>query len=105
MSQLEELDVSDSTKLTALTIATVVEKMPVLEALSTSRCYGIVPNSYLALCDCPSLLYLNLFGVLRELAMEELVLRLKDIEINKFMFTSVARPLWASRGLLSGICA
>ena len=54
-----------------------------------------------------SLLYLNLFGVLRELAMEELVLRLKgevvswlhrshdsssDIEINKFMFTSVARP-------------
>jgi len=89
---LKELDVSDSTKLTALTIATVVEKMPVLEALSTSRCYGIVPNSYLALCDCPSLLYLNLFGVLRELAMEELVLRLKDIEINKFMFTSVARP-------------
>ena len=59
-----------------------------------------------------SLLYLNLFGVLRELAMEELVLRLKgnvaitppmcqfqpfmlpssDIDINKFMFTSVARP-------------
>jgi len=89
---LKELDVSDSTKLTASTISTVVEKMPMLEALSTSRCYGIAPSSYLALCDCSSLLYLNLFGVLREAAMEELVLRLKDIDINKFMFTSVARP-------------
>jgi len=89
---LKELDVSDSSKLTALTISTVVEKMPTLEALSTSRCYGIAPSSYLALCDCASLLYLNLFGVLREAATEELVLRLKDIEINKFMFTSVARP-------------
>ena len=71
----------------------------------------MLPYSWAILILLRSLLYLNLFGVLRELAMEELVLRLKgaskylysyllfiiilnssDIEINKFMFTSVARP-------------
>ena len=58
----------------------------------------------------PTLLYLNVFGLLREPAMEELKERLQGgklssivnyikytycflgIEINKFMFTSVARP-------------
>ena len=40
----------------------------------------------------PTLLYLNVFGLLRDPALEELRDRLKGIEINKFLFTSVARP-------------
>lgn len=89
---LRELDVSDSTKLTAVSLNMMVEKLAYLESLSTSRCYGISPSSYLILSSCPSLLYLNVFGLLRDPAMVELRQRLKGIEINKFLFTSVARP-------------
>jgi len=104
---LRELDVSDATKLTSLTISSVVERLPLLESLSTSRCYAIAPSSYLYLSSCSrctstttsiyatlaaisitttattstftttSLLYLNVFGVLREMAMEELTSRLE----------------------------
>jgi len=89
---LRELDVSDSTKLTAVSLNLIVEKLGYLESLSTSRCYGISPSSYLILSSCPTLLYLNVFGLLRDAAMVELRQRLKGIEINKFLFTSVARP-------------
>merc|ERR1719187_1569445 len=89
---LRELDVSDSTKLTAVSLNMTVERLGYLESLSTSRCYGISPSSYLILSSCPTLLYLNVFGLLRDQAMVELRQRLKGIEINKFLFTSVARP-------------
>jgi len=89
---LRELDVSDSTKLTAVSLNMMVERLGYLESLSTSRCYGISPSSYLILSSCPTLLYLNVFGLLRDPAMVELRQRLKGIEINKFLFTSVARP-------------
>jgi len=89
---LRELDVSDSTKLTAVSLNMMVERLEYLESLSTSRCYGISPSSYLILSSCPTLLYLNVFGLLRDPAMVELRQRLKGIEINKFLFTSVARP-------------
>ena len=85
----------------------MVERLPLLESLSTSRCYAIAPSSYLYLSSCSrctstttsiyatlaaisitttattstftttSLLYLNVFGVLREMAMEELTSRLE----------------------------
>jgi len=89
---LKELDISDATKLTSQTLTVVVDKLLILESLSTSRCYSIPPSSYLYLSSCSSLLYLNVFGVLREQAMEELGTRLTGLELNKFMFTSVARP-------------
>eukprot|EP00092_Neocalanus_flemingeri_P025066 GFUD01027182.1.p1 GENE.GFUD01027182.1~~GFUD01027182.1.p1 ORF type:complete len:514 (+),score=163.99 GFUD01027182.1:108-1649(+) len=89
---LRELDVSDSTKLTAVSLNMMVDKLRYLESLSTSRCYGISPSSYLILSTCPTLLYLNVFGLLRDPAMVELRQRLKGIEINKFLFTSIARP-------------
>jgi len=90
---LKELDLSDATKLTAASLTVVAERLTGLESLSTSRCYGITPSSYLMLANgCPALLYLNIFGLLRDPAMVELRERLKGIEINKFMFTSVARP-------------
>jgi hypothetical protein len=36
------------------------------------RCYKISPSSYLLLSGCPTLLYLNVFGLLRDNALEEL---------------------------------
>jgi F-box and leucine-rich repeat protein 1 (S-phase kinase-associated protein 2) len=97
----------DSTKLTAVSLNMMVDKLGYLESLSTSRCYGISPSSYLILSACPTLLYLNVFGLLRDTAMVELRQRLKGgflilnivckvffsgIDINKFLFTSIARP-------------
>lgn len=89
---LRDLDVSDSSLLTPASLNTMVEGLTYLESVSTSRCYNITPSSYLMLTACPTLLYLNVFGLLREPALEELKERLQGIEINKFMFTSVARP-------------
>jgi hypothetical protein len=40
--------------------------------LLRGRCYKISPSSYLLLSGCPSLLYLNVFGLLRDPALEEL---------------------------------
>ena len=68
---------SDSTKLTAVSLNMMVERLGYLESLSTSRCYGISPSSYLILSSCPTLLYLNVFGLLRDPAMVELRQRLK----------------------------
>jgi len=89
---LRELDLSDATKITSISLDLVVENLKSIESLSTSRCYGISPSSYLILSSCPSLLYLNVFGLLRDPAMVELRARLQGIEINKFLFTSIARP-------------
>jgi len=89
---LRELDLSDATKITSVSLDLVVEHLKQVESLSTSRCYGISPSSYLILSSCPSLLYLNVFGLLRDPAMMELRARLQGIEINKFLFTSIARP-------------
>lgn len=89
---LRELDLSDATKITSVSLDLVVEHLKQIESLSTSRCYGISPSSYLILSSCPSLLYLNVFGLLRDPAMMELRARLQGIEINKFLFTSIARP-------------
>ena len=59
----------------------MVDKLGYLESLSTSRCYGISPSSYLILSTCPTLLYLNVFGLLRDPAMVELRQRLKGAPI------------------------
>lgn len=89
---LRELDVSDATLLTAQTISLVVDHLPRLESLSTSRCYKITPSSYLLLRGCPTLLYLNVFRLLRDLALEELKSKLPGIEINRHLFSAIARP-------------
>ena len=89
---IRELDVSDCAQLSPASLSLVLEKCLYLESLSTSRCYGIAPSAYLLLANSPTLLYLNVFGTLKDAAMAELKERLQGIEINKFMFTSVARP-------------
>ena len=46
---LRELDISDSSKISSATIYSLVEKLHHIESLSTSRCYGITPSTYLIL--------------------------------------------------------
>jgi len=91
---LKELDISDAgDSVTGSSLTMILSSLSFLESLSTSRCYCIPPSSYLLLAhQCPTMQYLNVFGVLREPAEAELRERLKNIEINKFKFTAVARP-------------
>ena len=60
--------------------------------LSASRCYKILPVSYLAFADHPRLESLQVFGCLRSEALAELKERLAPIAVNEFMFSAVARP-------------
>jgi len=90
--RLVELDVSDATLLTPLSLQSIIQRLPRLESLSTSRCYGITPSSYLLLAQCPSLLSLNVYGLLRDAALSELMDRLDGIQINKYPLSSIARP-------------
>jgi len=91
---LKELDISDSGEgVTGNSLTQIISSLTHLESLSTSRCYYIPPSCYLHLVnEGPKMQYLNVFGVLREPAEVELKERLKRIELNKFKFTSVARP-------------
>jgi F-box and leucine-rich repeat protein 1 (S-phase kinase-associated protein 2) len=67
-----------------------------LETLSTSRCYSISPSTYLIL-KSSTLRYLNAFGSFRETALNELKLQLPNVEINKFFFSSIARPTFGNK--------
>ena len=89
---IKELDISDSRNITSTAIELVVEKSPYIENLSTSRCFGIAPATYLKLDACSNLKYLNVFGVMKDGALEELKSYLSSIDINKFYFSSIARP-------------
>jgi F-box and leucine-rich repeat protein 1 (S-phase kinase-associated protein 2) len=89
---LTELDVSDAVKLTDASVETVVAGLPLLQYFGASRCYKILPATYLLFDEHRGLQYLHMFGVLKEPALEELKSRLPKIVINKFLFSSVARP-------------
>jgi len=89
---LRELDVSDASKITSESLKKIINKLIRLESLSTSRCYNITPSSYLALSSCPTLLNLNMFGLVKPNAIQELRERLDWIEINNYPLSSIARP-------------
>lgn len=89
---LKELDVSDARSLTSNVIRSIVDYPKHIENLCTSRCFGIAPATYLELEKCPNLKYLNVFGVMKDGAYEELKSYLSSIDINKFYFSSIARP-------------
>ncbi len=91
---LTELDVSDCVNLTDNAVEHVAAARldPGLQSFSASRCYKVMPATYLAFEDHPTMQYLNVFGVVKDLALVELKTRLPRLEINKFSFSSVARP-------------
>ena len=134
----------DSSKLSSSCLTWLLEKCLYLESVSTSRCYNIQPSSYLMLAQrwqkmafirnfilllictnfSPTLLYLNVFGLLREQALNELKERLKGkrtkLQYLIFWFLNIFQhfqglkltnscsllwpdQLWASRELPSGI--
>ncbi|XP_027234734.1 S-phase kinase-associated protein 2 isoform X2 [Penaeus vannamei] len=89
---LVELDVSDCTQLTAASVSTIISELRHTEYLAFSRCYTIQPDAYLELKSMPHLLYLDLYGILNESALSTLRQSLPHIQINKYLFSSVARP-------------
>ncbi|CAL7952525.1 unnamed protein product [Xylocopa violacea] len=86
-----ELDLSDCTMLTMNTVRNLLD-LSKLEHLSLSRCYGIPPSTYATLAYMPSLLYLDVFGVIPEPALKTLQVTCGETQLNKFLYSSVARP-------------
>ncbi|CAG9799145.1 unnamed protein product [Chironomus riparius] len=86
-----ELDLSDCTLLTSVAIQAVTA-LTKLEYLSLSRCYNIPMTSYLVLNNVKSLLFLDVFNLLSDAGLQMLEKTFKNIGINKFIHSSVARP-------------
>jgi len=89
---IRELDVSDATVITSAALNLIADNLLKLESLSTSRCYAISPTSYLILIHCPSLLHLNVYGLLKEHYLVQLREQLSGISLNSFPLSSIARP-------------
>ncbi|XP_033338576.2 S-phase kinase-associated protein 2 [Megalopta genalis] len=86
-----ELDLSDCTMLTMNSVRNLLE-LTRIEHLSLSRCYGIPPSTYQKLSYMPSLLYLDIFGLMSEQILKNLQLGCGETQLNKFLYSSVARP-------------
>ncbi|KAJ9591618.1 hypothetical protein L9F63_001832, partial [Diploptera punctata] len=89
--ELVELDLSDCTTLTARTIS-LVSTLHKIEYLALSRCYSITPSAYLQLKSVKTLMYLDVFNLMSDQSIANLQQNLPEVEINKFLFSSVARP-------------
>uniref|UniRef100_A0A131XA11 Putative scf ubiquitin ligase skp2 component n=1 Tax=Hyalomma excavatum TaxID=257692 RepID=A0A131XA11_9ACAR len=89
---LVELDLSDATAISCEAIRVIVNGLPELQHLSISRCYGIAPTAFLTLSKMPSLQHLELFGVLADNYLQAVRRRLPRIEVNKQLFSTIARP-------------
>ncbi|XP_031827265.1 S-phase kinase-associated protein 2 isoform X1 [Nomia melanderi] len=86
-----ELDLSDCTMLAMNTVRSLLD-LTKIEHLSLSRCYGILPHRYLTLAYMPSLLYLDVFGLMSEEKLKTLQVTCGETQLNKFLYSSVARP-------------
>lgn len=86
-----ELDLSDCSMLTMNTVRNLLD-LSKLEHLSLNRCYGIPPSTYVTLTYMPSLLYLDVFGLMSEQVLKTLQVTCGETQLNKFLYSSVARP-------------
>ncbi|KAI0230577.1 S-phase kinase-associated protein 2 [Lamellibrachia satsuma] len=89
---LKELDLSDATMLSSASVECIATSLNGLEYIALSRCYRIIPSSLTLLGNIPTLLALDVFGMLKESALLQLRHVLCNIEVNKFPFSSIARP-------------
>jgi len=94
--ELSELDLSDCVELTPRGIEALSD-LQNLEYLSISRCYNIDVLGFLSLKKLPKLRFLDVFGLVKEEILEMLVKTFPEIGLNKFAFSSVARPTVGSR--------
>ncbi|XP_011702965.1 PREDICTED: S-phase kinase-associated protein 2 isoform X1 [Wasmannia auropunctata] len=86
-----ELDLSDCPMLTMHTVHNLLN-FSKLEHLSLSRCYSIPQSAYIRLAHMPCLLYLDVFGLMSESVLKSLQATCREPEINKYLYSSVARP-------------
>ncbi|KAG5327600.1 SKP2 protein, partial [Pseudoatta argentina] len=86
-----ELDLSDCAMLTMHTVHNLLN-FSKLEHLSLSRCYSIPQSAYIRLATMPCLLYLDVFGLMTESVLKSLQATCREPEINKYLYSSVARP-------------
>ncbi|XP_023134298.2 S-phase kinase-associated protein 2 [Amphiprion ocellaris] len=95
--QIETLDLSDSTLLMA-DVFPVLKQLQCLRHLSLSRCYHI---HLAALTDLgklfPALGLLDVFGLVQDSQLPSLKKEMPHVSINSRLFSSVARPMPASR--------
>ncbi|KAF7995075.1 hypothetical protein HCN44_004547 [Aphidius gifuensis] len=89
--KLVELDISDCAMVTLVTTNSILN-LKHLEHLSMSRCYSIPPSTFWRLAPMPSLMYLDCFGILKEENLQLLKSNANKTQINKFLYSSVARP-------------
>lgn len=90
-TRLVELDLSDCTMLTINTVHSLLT-LSELEHLSLSRCYSIPTAMYMRLSLMTRLRFLDVFGVMTEEALKTVQVKCEGVEINKFLYSSVARP-------------
>ncbi|XP_025406175.1 S-phase kinase-associated protein 2 [Sipha flava] len=97
---LIELDISDSLSITATSLDYILNNQSNLKVLSMSRCYNvgstflqsnalrmkIINNSTHHLKE------LNVFGIINQLSFNFFCDNLLDFEVNKSIFSSIARP-------------
>jgi len=88
---LVELDISDAGIITSETVTYIHEYLTKLEYLAMARCYHVQIPAFLKF-QKSELLYLDVFGMLNDSMLQTLRAKLPNIEINKFYFSSVARP-------------
>ncbi|XP_032675735.1 S-phase kinase-associated protein 2 [Odontomachus brunneus] len=86
-----ELDLSDCAILTINSIHTLLN-FSKLEHLSLSRCYSIPQSAYTRLAQMPSLLYLDIFGLMTDQVLKSLQDKYRKLDVNKFYYSSIARP-------------
>uniref|UniRef100_A0A224YY25 S-phase kinase-associated protein 2 n=1 Tax=Rhipicephalus zambeziensis TaxID=60191 RepID=A0A224YY25_9ACAR len=89
---LVELDLSDATEISGEAMHAIVNGLPELQHLCISRCYSIAPANFLSLSHMPSLQQLELFGVLNDNHLHVVRRKLPNLDINKQLFSTVARP-------------
>ncbi|EZA53352.1 S-phase kinase-associated protein [Ooceraea biroi] len=88
---LIELDLSDCAMLTMNAVHHLLT-FSKLEHLSLNRCYSIPHTAYLRLAHMSCLLYLDVFGLMSEPVLKTLQSTCREPEINKFLYSSIARP-------------
>lgn len=86
-----ELDLSDCAMLTMQAVPSLLN-FSKLEHLSLSRCYSIPQSAYMRLAHMQCLLYLDVFGLMSDAILKSFQATCRDLEINKFLYSSVARP-------------
>uniref|UniRef100_A0A915IN32 Uncharacterized protein n=1 Tax=Romanomermis culicivorax TaxID=13658 RepID=A0A915IN32_ROMCU len=87
---LIELDISDCTEITSKSLKMIAERLTSLQVISASRCYAIEPIAYIHYCK--HLVELNVFSTIKDESMPVLKRALKNVLVNRNLFSTIARP-------------